>query len=105
MKPKQLELDFNRAEQLGLIDRVQIPKQVGVSPAACKAVLRVIDSYGRGRECWPSERSIAAAACLSLRTTKRAIRALESLSILCIERRGVLTLEPLSNIVWSELDA
>ena len=98
----QTEFDFCRAEQLGMIDRWEPPGRLGVSSAACKAVLRAIDSFGRGREAWPSEATLAAVAGLSVRTVKRVVRALVDWSLLIVERRGPMTVNHY-RIVWSEL--
>ena len=98
----QLTIDFERAEQLGMVARWECPRVRGVSPAACKAVLRAIDGFGRGREAWPSERTLAQVAGVSERTVKRAIRHLVNLSVLISERRGPHTLNHY-RIVWTEL--
>jgi AraC-like DNA-binding protein len=106
----QQTFDWTRAEQLGTLDRSVLPcvniregkRSVGVTSAAMKSVLRAIDSFGRGRECWPSEHTLAEQSGLSVRTVKRAVRALVELSVLCCERRGQLTLNHY-RIVWNEL--
>ena len=106
----QQTFDWTRAEQLGTLDRSVLPcvniregkRSVGVTSAAMKSVLRAIDSFGRGRECWPSEHTLAEQSGLSVRTVKRAVRALVELSVLCCERRGRLTLNHY-RIVWNEL--
>lgn len=98
----QTQFDFTRAEQLGTLDRCVLPPRPGVSSSALKATLRAIDSHGRGKECWPSESTIASQSGLSVRTVKRCIKALNALSVICIERKGHLTLNHY-RIVWNEL--
>lgn len=98
----QQRFDFDRAEQLGLLEQAVLPKRPGVSQAACKAVLKAIDNYGRGREAWPSCDTLAVNTGLSVRTVKRALRVLTELSLIVVDRRGVLTLNHY-RIVWSEL--
>lgn len=98
----QQEFDFARAEQLGLLERAVLPRCPAVSANACKSTLKAIDSYGRGREAWPSVDTLAVNTGLSVRTVKRAIRALVGLSLLVVVRKGRLTLNHY-RIVWSEL--
>lgn len=102
MTEAQQRFDFDRAEQLGLLEQAVLPKRPGVSQAACKAVLKAIDNYGRGREAWPSCDTLAVNTGLSVRTVKRALRVLTELSLIVVDRRGVLTLNHY-RIVWSEL--
>jgi hypothetical protein len=98
----QMLFDFTRADQLGLLERCVLPKVSGVSGVAMKAVLKAIDGFGRGREAWPGYDSLARSAGVSARVAKRAVAALESCSLLCVERRGSRTLNHY-RIVWSEL--
>jgi DNA-binding transcriptional regulator YhcF (GntR family) len=98
----QLTFDWTRAEQLGLLERAVLPRRPGVSAGAMKSVLKAIDGFGRGREAWPSYETLAVSAGLSVRTAKRAVRELVELSLLCVERRGALTVNHY-RIVWSEL--
>lgn len=98
----QQSFDFDRAEQLGMIERWQPPRVPGVSTAALKAVLRGIDSYGRGREAWPSEATLARDSGLGLRTVKRAVKGLHALSLVIVSRRGPHTVNHY-RIVWTEL--
>ena len=98
----QREFDFRRADQLALVERWDCPRVPGVSPTACKSVLRAIDGFGRGREAWPSEATLAQTAGCSIRTVKRVVKALAALSILIVERRGTNTVNHY-RIVWTEL--
>jgi len=98
----QTEFDWTRADQLGMVERWEAPRVPGVSGAAMKSVLRAIDSYGRGREAWPSEATLARDCGLGVRTVKRAIKALGLLSLLIVERRGPHTVNHY-RIVWTEL--
>lgn len=100
----QSQFDFDRADQLGMIERWQPPvdRLQRVSVAAVKHVLRAIDSHGRGKSAWPSEATLARETGYSLATVKRAVKALESLSLIIKERKGSLTLNHYT-IVWSEL--
>jgi len=98
----QQTFDWTRAEQLALVERWECPRLRGVSGIAVKAVLRAIDGFGRGREAWPSEATLAQVAGMSVRTVKRAIKALESLSLVTIERKGPQTVNHY-RIVWTEL--
>jgi hypothetical protein len=110
----QQQFDWTRADQLDALDRSVLPcvkiregkgdreRAVGVTSAAMKSVLRSIDSFARGGEGWPSEHTLATQTGLSERTVRRAICALRELSVLCVERRGRLTLNHYV-IVWSEL--
>ena len=98
----QTEFDWTRADQLGVVERWEAPRVPGVSGAALKSVLRAIDSYGRGREAWPSEATLARDCGLGVRTVKRAVKALGALSLLIVERRGPHTVNHY-RIVWTEL--
>lgn len=98
----QQTFDWTRADQLGLLDRWECPRIKGVSGIVLKSVLKAIDTHGRGREAWPSEATLAVVAGSSVRTVKRAVKALEQLSLIVIERRGPQTVNHY-RIVWTEL--
>jgi DNA-binding transcriptional regulator YhcF (GntR family) len=98
----QQTFDWTRAEQLGLLESARIAGADGVSSVALKSVLKAIDGYGRGREAWPSYDSIATSAGVSVRTAKRAVKALGERSLICVQRRGPMTVNHY-RIVWSEL--
>lgn len=107
---QQQQFDFQRSDQLGLIDEAHIDSQtVGkdrVRGTHIRHVLRVIDSHGRGREAYPSIETIARETSLSARTVKRAIAALVSLSLIIVtKRRPPAGPVPVNHyrIVWSEL--
>jgi len=103
--PRQTEFDFDRAEQLGLLAEAVLPRGLGVAPATAKSVLRCIDDFGRGREAWPSVRTLAVRSNVTERTIKRALAALVRLSLLVVvKRRNRLgTVSNHYRIVWSEL--
>lgn len=109
MEEQQLTIDWTRAEQLALLrDAVlptfRSPAGDAVSPLLAGAVLRAIDEHGRGRHCWASLETLAAVAQCSRRSVVRALQALTTAGVLCVEttRRG----RSFTNtyvIVWSEL--
>lgn len=95
--------DFQRGDQLGILDKAVIPAEVGfVSSMAMKSVLRVINSYcGRNGVAWPSIGKIATEAGCSEQQVMRAIKVLEARNLLLVER-----CPPRSNkywILWSDL--
>lgn len=100
---KQIQIDFARGDQLGLIDAIQFGNAGAVSGTATKAVLRAVDSFGR--ECFATVPTIAARANCSERVAKRALSRLVELSIITRERKtnvfGVVTNH--YRIVWSEM--
>jgi AraC-like DNA-binding protein len=98
----QQQFDWTRAEQLGLLERAVLPRRPGVSSAALKSVLKAIDGFGRGREAWPSEATLAQCCGFSERTVRRALAALVELSLLIVQRHGGLTLNHY-RVVWTEL--
>jgi len=105
MSENQGRFDFDRAEQMGMIDRAALPAVKGISNIVLGAVLRCIDSHGHGRESWPSVRTIAAKCRCGERTVKRALAALAELSLLVTTKRRS-TAGAVCNhyrIVWSEL--
>ena len=119
MPGQQLPLDFNRdvrteydrGQQLAILRHAHLPavtvteaKTVRkVKPRDMIAVLKVLDDHGR--DCWPSLPTIAREARMGLNPIRRALVALQSLSLLCIEKRpkrgGGFTNRYV--IVWSEL--
>ena len=103
----QLQIDFARGEQLGILRDARLPRVPGVAGVSLKAVLRVIDDHGRGRTCWLLHATIAAEAEIGERTARRATRALAALGVLCVERRRIAGGSRAScnhyTIVWSEL--
>jgi hypothetical protein len=118
-EPKQKEFDFDRyartdfdrGQQLAMLRHVALrPVTIiegktkrCVKPRDMIAVLRALDDHGR--DCWPSVRTIAKESRLSRCQVLRAIAALQSLSLLCVEKRpkrgGGFTNRYV--IVWSEL--
>ncbi len=102
----QREFDFNRASQLSALRDAVLPGVPQVSAAAMKAALRAIDDFARtDGECFATAETLAVTAGVGLRTVKRALAALESLSLVTCERRksryGTTTNH--YRIVWSEL--
>ena len=106
----QRQFDWSRAEQLSLIRRAEIPSPPAAdgkrtTAAVLKGVLRVLDDHGGGRECWVSYETIAAEACCGVRTAKRAVEILESLSLICVQTRRARSGGRCNHyrIVWTEL--
>lgn len=106
---KQLEFDWPRSRQTAALRECRLPDVqakdgVTVKAGVSKSVLQTIDQFGR--ECFASIDTIAARANYSRRHVKRAIEALESLSLITKERRknsfGTTTNH--YRIVWSELE-
>ncbi len=102
---RQQQIDWTRAEQLGLLRDAIVSPRRQVSGAVQKAVLRSIDDHGRGGEAWLGYERIAAEAGCSVRTAKRAVQALTDASLICVDTRrsasGVVCNH--YRIVWSEL--
>jgi len=104
---RQLALDFDRAEQLGLLRRVQLPATTAgggaVASATLKATLRAIDDHAApGRPCWASQDTLAAEVGCSRRTIQRALQALLRLCVIATASgRWTNTYR----IVWPELSA
>jgi len=109
----QKTINWPRQSQLSTLDRAQFPTMISrdkrrVQPLLLKAVLRTIDSYGRGSWGFPSQEKIAHDSNCSLRQAKRAIEALQELGVVIVERRwyGVPGSRKTGNhylVVWSEL--
>lgn len=88
---------FTRAGQLHLKRHAVIPavkivegqagggRTITVTPAQIFAVLTVIDDHGP--RCWPSIDTIAGEARISRRSAVRAIKALQTLDLICVEKR------------------
>lgn len=97
---QQIEMDFTRGDQLGLLDSVFFEGRSGCST---KAALKAIDSFGR--ECFASQKAIAERANMSGRTFQRALDRLLALSIVSCDLKrnvfGVVTNH--YRIVWNEL--
>lgn len=97
---QQIEMDFTRGDQLGLLDAVFF---AGRSGCSTKAALKAIDSFGR--ECFASQKAIAERANMSGRTFQRALDRLLDLSIVTCDLKrnvfGVVTNH--YRIVWNEL--
>ncbi len=88
---RQLNLIFDPTylQRKSWIDEAEIPPVKGVSQAAMKMVLhRIHDHYGRNNKSWPSQTLLAELTNYSTRQIERAISALDSLSLICIERKG-----------------
>ena len=107
---KQQQLDFDRGSQLALLRDAVLPSRTakdgrGVSAAAQRAVLRVIDDHGRGHEAWLGFETIALESSHGVRTVKRAVEVLAAASLLIVQPRrcpaGVVCNH--YRIVWSEL--
>jgi hypothetical protein len=110
--PTQLEFDYPRLEQLAMIREIDfrpLMKRDGmeeVSAANMKAVFTWIDSFsGRGRDCYATSATMAAAINVSVKTVQRAIRNLKLLGVITCDRR----LNPYGTtsnhyrIVWTDL--
>jgi hypothetical protein len=107
---QQMEFDWTWAERMGILHALQLPTvkltegrtTVGVSGAAMKAVLKTLNEYGnqsRNGEAFMGYDKLIASCGLSRRQTKRAIKALVTLSLITLDRRA-------SNryrLVWNEL--
>lgn len=80
---------LDRGEQLRLLRSLHVPNVLvegaKVSGVSSKAVLRTIDDHGT--ECWASADTIGREACLSEKTVRRAIKALEGLGLISIDNR------------------
>jgi hypothetical protein len=76
-----------------------------VSMTTAKLVLMVIDRHGRGREAWLSYDTLAAEVGRSARTVKRAVEALEAISVLAVtfKRSPSGAVCNHYRIVWNEL--
>lgn len=107
---RQQELDFPRGEQLALLRAAVLPATVrtkhgGVRGSLLKSVLKAIDDHGRGRQCYVKAETLKIEVGCSLAQVKRAIEALESMSLICRERKRTPK-GPSCNhyrIVWNEL--
>jgi len=106
----QRQIDFSRGEQLALLREAIIPDVrtrdgSRVKGATLKAVLRVLDDHGRGRECYLSHATIAREAGIGERHAKRATEALRLLSLVTTERKRTRWGASVNHyrIVWSEL--
>jgi hypothetical protein len=106
---KQQRIDFSRGDQLAVLRECRLPDVaakdgVTVKAGVIKGVLGAIDSFGR--ECFASIDTIAATANYSRRHVKRAIEALELLSLITKDRRkncyGTTTNH--YRIVWTEVE-
>ena len=114
-KPKrQQHLDFTRGEQGELLRKACLPSVVAsdggkVKDAVLKSVLKSIDYFGRGREAFPTVQTIAADVGYSVRHVKRAIEALEALSLIIKRKKARRTADGRwatpnhYRIVWTEL--
>lgn len=86
------ELNFARAEQLHLLRMLQLPTLTDrhgrpVKGSTLKHVLRTIDDYGRGRECYPSVEELAHNSGLAPRTIIRAVSILKTVSLLRVRKQ------------------
>ena len=80
-------------------------KSLRASPACCKAVLKEIDDYGRGRAAWPSQETLAYDTSFSERQVIKAIARMQAMGILAVDTRKLPggKVGNLYSIVWSEL--
>ena len=113
----QTEFDFPRGEQLRLLRRMRLKKQVnpkdgkGVSAHALASVLRAIDEQagyraGRVSECWASLNTIADCAHVSRRQVIRSIQVLTELSLITCDCKWQHSANAKRNhyrVVWSEV--
>lgn len=80
---------LDRGDQLRLLRSLHVPNVLiegaNVSGVSSKAVLRTIDDHGA--ECWAGADTIGREACLSEKTVRRAIKALEGLGLISIDNR------------------
>ena len=90
----QKQFDFDRGDQLGLLDAVPITSMdvpegkstQRVSGATIRSVLRAIDSFCRGdRVGWPSDATLGKVISRSERQVRRAVKALEKLNFVVVE--------------------
>ena len=102
---EQQKFDFTRADQLGLLTDVVIPKQARevprhkvVSPLLAKAVLIAIDKAGRS--CWLSQKTMAERVNCSVRSIVNAIARLMELGLVT-KVRGTTNEH---RIVWTEVE-
>ncbi len=108
---RQRQLNFSRGDQLWMLRESRLvdvlsTDGIKVSAGVAKAVLKAIDDFAGGRgECFASLPTIAGAAGFSLRHVKRAVAALQSMSLITCERRknsyGIVTNH--YRVVWTEL--
>lgn len=89
----QQQIDFDRGDQLGLLDAAEIPSisvrdgrtKVRVSGATSRSVLRAIDSFGRGGTAWPSIETLGRTVGRNERTVRRAVTALVEMQLVIVE--------------------
>lgn len=83
---QQGSIDFKRCEQLGMLNRSQLPTVAKVSGMLLKAVLRQVDDHARGNGwCFASARTLAAELHCSEKSVYRALKALLDLELLCTD--------------------
>lgn len=106
MADRQTQFDYPRQSQLAMLRDCRLPKCKSVAASLLKLLLKMIDDYGRGEDAWPTQETLANACGVEARTIRRALTALENLSLVIIERKknryGTTTNH--YRIVWSELD-
>ena len=68
-----------------------------ISPSQKAVLVRLADHANDDGKAWPSIRSLTAATCLSPRTVQRALRDLETLGFIRINRRTATVGDPTSN--------
>ena len=104
---KQEQLDFTRAEQLGILRRLPsvLDTDSGeVSKRSIHAVLRAVDEFANSGTgwCWASTETIASQAIVSERTVRRAMRWLDDAGFVTSKLRGNGQTK-MTKIVWSNL--
>jgi hypothetical protein len=90
---KQMQIDFDRASKLRMLEKVVLPIPSGAktSAVACKAILKTIDGHAREKDaCCLKVETIARESGLSRAAAHRAIKALEQNSLLIVIRRIVM---------------
>ena len=80
-------------------------KHGGVSAVLLKSVLKAIDDHGRGGQCYVKGETLRIEVGCKIAQLKRAIEALESLSLICRERKRTPKGTTCNHyrIVWNEL--
>lgn len=113
VEPAQQRLDFDRPRQNHLLRSLWLPDSKRILPsgkrvslATIKTVLRAIADYGSGRECWPSEETLAATCGLSRGTVSRALHVLKANSLVICQLKRTENGKAVVNhyrVVWSEV--
>ncbi len=98
----QLEFDWTHAERLNAIQTLQLQRLSGVSMNAVRRVLEKLYLFAGPRGICPGIDELASRACVSRRVAIRALTALETASLICVDRQHRWGTNRY-RIVWSEL--